>query len=132
MDPFASDMLMSLVLDDNVSQATEELQQQAAAALGITTLSLRRRPRLAWQAQATPRVDVAEVSVASLGLAGSGTKKMKAPSLVLPEHAAAPCLCDADPEYQIFVVLFTGRSRCVRVRASWGGSKACRTCVESE
>ena len=44
---------------------------------------------------------------------------MKAPSQVLPEHAAAPCLCDADPEYQVFVVLFTGRSRCVRVRASW-------------
>ena len=119
VDPFALGVLMSLVLDDNVSQATEELQQQAAAALGITTLSLRRGPRLAWQAQATPRVDVAEVSVASLGLAGSGTKKMKAPSPVLPEHAAAPCLCDADPEYQIFVVLFTGRSRCVRVRASW-------------
>ena len=44
---------------------------------------------------------------------------MKALSPVLPEHAAAPCLCDADPEYQIFIVLFTGRSRCVRVRASW-------------
>ena len=48
---------------------------------------------------------------------------MKAPSPVHPEHAAAPGLCDADPEYQIFVVLFTGRSRCVRVRACWGVQK---------
>ena len=87
------------------------------------TLSQRRGPRFAWQAQATPRVDVAEVSIVSSGLAGSGTKKMKAPSPVLPDHAAAFCLCDADPEYQIFVVLFTGRSRCVRVRASWGVQK---------
>ena len=41
VDLFALDVLMSLVLDDTVSQATEELRQQAAAALGITTLSLR-------------------------------------------------------------------------------------------
>ena len=53
----------------------------------------------------------------------SGTKKLKAPSPVHPEHAAALGLCDADLEYQIFVVLFTGRSRCVRVRASWGVQK---------
>ena len=63
---------MSLVIDDSVLQATEELQQQAAAALATTTLSLRRGPRVAWQAQATPRVDVAEVPVAFQGLAGSG------------------------------------------------------------
>ena len=128
MDLCALVVLMSLVLDDEVSQATDELRQQAAAALGIMTLSQRPGPRLAWQAQATPRVDVAEVSVVSSGLAGSGTKEMKAPSPVLPDHAAAPCLCDADPKYQIFVVLFTGRSHCVRVRDSWerggGGSKA--------
>ena len=103
---------MSLEFCDKVSQATDELWQQAAAALG------RRGPRLAWQAQATPRMDVAEVSIASPGLAGSGTKKMKAPSPVFPEHTDASCLCDADPEYQIFVVLFNGRSRCVGVRAS--------------
>ena len=42
VDPFAVDVLMSSVFHDKVSQATEELQQQAAAALGITTLSLRR------------------------------------------------------------------------------------------
>ena len=116
----ALDVHMSLEFGDNVSQATDELWQQVAAALGIMTLSQRWGPRLAWQAQATPRVDVAEVSIASSGLAGSGTKKMKAPSPVFPEHTEASCLCDADPEYQIFVVLFTGRSRCVRVRASWG------------
>ena len=108
---------MSLVFGDKVSQATDELWQQAAAALG------RRGPRLALQAQATPRVDVAEVSIASSGLVGSGIEKMKAPSPVFPEHTDVSCLCDADPEYQIFVVLFNGRSRCVRVRASWGFQK---------
>ena len=39
----------------DVLQATEELQQQTAAALATMTLSLRRGPRLAWQAQAWPR-----------------------------------------------------------------------------
>ena len=47
------------------------------------------------------------------GFAGSGTKKMKAPSRVYPEHAPATGWCGAGPE-----VLFTGRSRCVRVQAS--------------
>ena len=122
VDLFALDVLMSLVFGDKVSQATDELWQQAAAALG------RRRPRLAWQAQATQRVDVAEVSIASSGLMGSGTEKIKARSPVFPEYTDASCLCDADPEHQIFVVLFNGRSRCVRVRASWGGSKARRNC----
>ena len=117
VDLFALDVLMSLVFGDKVLQATDELWQQAAAALG------KRGPRLALQAQATPRVDVAEVSIASSGLMGSGTEKMKAPSPVFPEYTDASCLCGADPEYQIFVVLFNGRSRCVRVRASWGVQK---------
>ena len=104
MDLFALDVHMTLGFGDNVSLATDELWQQAAAALGIMTLLQRWGPRLACQAQATPRVDVAEVSIASSGLAGSGTKKMKAPSPVFSEHTDASCLCDADPEYQIFVV----------------------------
>ena len=121
---------MSLVIYDNILQATDELQQQAAAALATMTLSLRWGPRLAWQVQATPRVDVAEVSIASSGLMLSGTKKMKAPSPAFPEFTDASCLCDADPEYQIFVVLFNGRSRCVRVRASWGVQKLVEVVAE--
>ena len=110
---------MSLVMCDKFVQATDELQQQAAAALATMTLSPRWGPRLAWQVQATPRVDVAEVSFASSGLMGSGTKKMKDPSPALPEFIDSV----ADPAFQIFVVLFSGRSRCVMVRASWGVSK---------
>ena len=74
---------------------------------------------VAWLAQATPRVDVAEVSFASSGLMGSGTKKMKDPRPALPEFIDS----DADPAFQIFVVLFSGRSRCVMVRAFWGVPK---------
>ena len=54
------------------------------------------------------------------GFAGSFTKSMKVPSPVYPEHAPVSGWCDADPEHQIFVVLFTGRTRCVWVQASWG------------
>ena len=100
--------------------------QHAAAALATMTLSPRFRPRLAWQAQATPRVDVAEVSFASSGLMESGTKKMKAPSPAFPEFIDS----DADPEFQIFVVLFSGRSRCVMVRASWGVQKLVEVVAE--
>ena len=74
-DHIALDVPMSLVIYDNILQATEELQQQAAAALATMTLSLRRGPRLAWQAQATPRVDVAEVSIASSGFWGQALKR---------------------------------------------------------
>ena len=58
VDHIALDVPMPLVIRDNVLQATEELQQQTAAALATVTLSLRRGPRLAWQAQATPRAEV--------------------------------------------------------------------------
>ena len=100
--------------------------QHAAAALATMTLSPRWGPRLAWQAQATPRVDVAEVSFASSGLMGSDTKKMKAPSPAFPEFIDS----DADPEFQIFVVLFSGRSRCVMVRASWAVQKLVEVVAE--
>ena len=82
---------------------------------------------VAWQAQATPRVDVAEVSIASSGLAGSGTEKMKAPSPVFPEHTDASCLCDADlcrpVQWSLSLCQGTG---------FLGGSKAHRSCDESE
>ena len=84
---------MSFVMCDKLVQATDELQQQAAAALATMTLSPRWGPRLACQTQATPRVDEAEVSIASSGLMGSGTKKMKAPSPAFPEFIDS----DADP-----------------------------------
>ena len=62
MDHFAFDVPLSLVIDDSVLQATEEVQQQAAAALATTTLSPRSRCHIALtsEAQASPRVDVGD------------------------------------------------------------------------
>ena len=66
---FASVLPLSLEFAWTILQATEEVRQHAAAALATdylrfwlsTTLSPRGRPREAFQAKATPRVDVAEV-----------------------------------------------------------------------
>ena len=71
VDHLASVLPLSLEYAWTVLQATEEVRQQAAGALATdyfgswlsTSLSPRRGPREAWQAQATPRVDVADVPV---------------------------------------------------------------------
>ena len=62
----ASVLLFSLEFAWTILQATEEVRQQAAAAFYLrfwlsTTHSPRKGPREAFQAKATPRVDVAEV-----------------------------------------------------------------------
>ena len=72
MDLYALDVLMSLVLNDKVLQATDELRQQAAAALGIMTLSLRAswggsksHVTVVWWSSYHRKRDPARVSVSS-------------------------------------------------------------------
>ena len=75
MDHFALDVPMSLVLHDNVLQATEELQQQAAAAMGEQPGVCKGVSVNALQAKATARVDVPETPI--LKDMGWSSKKQK-------------------------------------------------------